>query len=73
MKAIFDNKLNTGTNNFKDIRTGDCFDLNGELYFKGIFSTSGKPKAVNIVTGEIIDLDNHVSVIPIVAEFRYKR
>lgn len=73
MNVIFDNKLSNKTIKFKDINTGDCFDLNGELYFKGYFGTTGKPKAVNIVTGEIIDLDNSVTIVPILAEFRYKR
>lgn len=73
MKVIFDNKLDAETNKFKNVRIGDCFDFNGELYFKGVFGTTRKPKAVNIVTGEIIDLDNFVTVIPIISEFRYKR
>ena len=73
MNVIFDNKLSDKTIKFKDSHTGDCFELNGELYFKGYFSTTGKPKAINIVTGEIIDLDNSVTIVPILAEFRYKR
>lgn len=73
MKVIFDNKLDIEKNKFKDIRTGECFDFNGNLYFKGVFSTTRKPKAVNIITGEIIDLDGFVTVIPITAEFHYNR
>ena len=72
MNVIFDNRL-SDRNKFKDVSTGDCFDLNGELYLKGIFGSTMKPKAVNIITGEIIDIGSDTTVIPITAEFHYKR
>ena len=72
MNVIFNNKL-SNKDKFKDISTGDCFDYQGELYLKGIFGSTMKPKAVNIVTGEIVDIGNDTVVIPIIAEFHYKR
>jgi len=72
MKAIFDNKL-SDRNKFKDICTGDCFDYHGEIFIKGIFGSTMKPKALNLITGEIIDIDSNTEVIPVIAEMHYKR
>ena len=71
MIVIPDNQL-ANRNKFKNISTGDCFAFYGELYMKGFFGSTMKPKAVNLVTGEIRDLDNNDSVEPIIAEFHYK-
>lgn len=72
MKAICDSRLETEPR-FKDIQVGECFCFVNKLYLKGVFNSTGKPKAVNIITGDIIDLDNNVIVTPLIAEFHYKR
>lgn len=66
-----DNKISQQTS-FKEIPTGNCFTLRNDIYLKGLFETSQKPKAVNLVTGEIIDLRSDTIVTPAMAEIHYK-
>lgn len=71
MKAICDKSLKTVTR-FRDVCVGECFVVKDELYLKGVFNSTAKPKAINIITGKIIDLDSSIIVTPITAEFHYK-
>ena len=56
---------------FRDLYIGSNFEYKHDIWLKGIFIGSGKPKGINLETGEIRDIGGDTLVLPVFAEVSY--